>query len=399
MASPNSFYNNTLLRAWYTFSEVNKMKKILTTTLLISLLIFSSCGNKTISSESSISSSVSSVKEPAVKEENKVSVDLNTESSIEEIATIVDESEETDDSKLPSLSVSGSNIVNSNGEPVVLKGLSTHGIAWFPSYINEEFFHELKDKWNCSVVRIAMYTDEYGGFCSGGNKDDLLKLIDDGVNFATDSGLYVIVDWHILSDANPNIHIEEAKEFFKTVSLKYKDYTNVIYEICNEPNGNTTWNDIKDYANTIIPIIRENDDSSIIIVGTPNWSQVVTAAKNDPITDYDNIMYALHFYADTHRDSLRNTLEDAVSNGLPVFVTEYGICDASGNGAINEDEARKWMELLDKYNVSSITWNISNKEETSAIFKSSCTKKSGFTYDDLSESGKWVLNNLGGSLD
>lgn len=376
------------------------MKKILTTTLLISLLILSSCGNKTISTESSNTSTVSlSVEEETVKEETASSDELNSETSVEEVVEENNDSEETDDSKLPSLSVLGSEIVNSNGETVVLKGLSTHGIAWFPSYINEEFFHELKDKWNCSVVRIAMYTDEYGGYCSGGNKDDLLKLVDDGVNFATDSGLYVIVDWHILNDANPNIHIEEAKEFFKTVSLKYKDYTNVIYEICNEPNRNTTWNDIKNYANTIIPIIRENDDSSIIIVGTPNWSQVVTAAKNDPLSDYDNIMYALHFYADTHRDSLRNTLEDAVSNGVPVFVTEYGICDASGNGAVNEDESRKWMELLDKYNVSSVTWNISNKDETSAIFKPSCTKNSGFTYDDLSESGKWVLNNLGGALD
>ena len=361
-------------------------------------MIFSSCGK-----EASVIASTESTPASVETKDTETSIvesveETSVEASVEETEPEVS-IEEIDDSKLPSLSVSGSNIVNSKGETVVLKGLSTHGIAWFPSYINEPFFHELKDKWNCSVVRIAMYTDEYGGYCSGGNKDDLLKLVDDGVNFATDAGLYVIVDWHILYDANPNIHIEESKDFFKTVSSKYADYTNVIYEICNEPNGNTSWKDIKEYAETIIPIIRENDDSAIIIVGTPNWSQYVNAAKNDPITDYDNIMYTLHFYADTHRDSLRNTLEDAVSNGLPVFVTEYGICDASGNGAINEEEAKKWMDLLDKYNVSSITWYISNKEETSAIFKSSCTKNSGFTYDDLSESGKWVLNNLGGSLD
>ena len=375
------------------------MKKMLLATLLVSVMIFSSCGKEAsvIASTDSTPASVET-KDTETSIVESVEEETSVEASVEETEPEV-KAEKIDDSKLPSLSVSGSNIVNSKGETVVLKGLSTHGIAWFPSYINEPFFHELKDKWNCSVVRIAMYTDEYGGYCSGGNKDDLLKLVDDGVNFATDAGLYVIVDWHILYDANPNIHIEESKDFFKTVSSKYADYTNVIYEICNEPNGNTSWKDIKEYAETIIPIIRENDDSAIIIVGTPNWSQYVNAAKNDPITDYDNIMYTLHFYADTHRDSLRNTLEDAVSNGLPVFVTEYGICDASGNGAINEEEAKKWMDLLDKYNVSSITWNISNKDETSAIFKSSCTKNSGFTYDDLSESGKWVLNNLGGSLD
>jgi len=368
------------------------------------MMLFSSCTKDVSVSESSKEQTTTASieekisEEVSLKEETVISVEVSTESSVKE-DNITKETNDAQNSVLPSLSVSGSNIVNSDGETVVLKGLSTHGIAWFPSYINEDFFYELKNKWNCSVVRIAMYTDEYGGYCSGGNKEDLLKLVDNGVNYATASDLYVIVDWHILSDSNPNNHIEEAKEFFKTVSSKYKDHTNVIYEICNEPNGSTSWQDIKDYASTIIPIIRENDDSSIIIVGTPNWSQFVNAAKNDPITDYDNIMYALHFYADTHRDSLRNTLEDSVSSGLPVFVTEYGICDSSGNGPINEEESRKWMELLDKYNISSITWNISNKEETSAIFKSSCTKNSGFTFDDLSESGKWVLNNLGGSLD
>ncbi len=294
------------------------------------------------------------------------------------------------------LSVSGTSLINENGETVLLKGLSTHGMAWYPDYINKNLFTELKEVWNCDIVRLAMYTEEYGGYCSGGDKKNLLSMIDNGVSYATELDMYVIIDWHILSDGNPNKNKSDAIEFFKTVSDKYKDNEHVIYEICNEPNGGTAWKDIKSYALEVIPVIRANSPDSIIIVGTPTWSQEVDKAAADPITEYDNIMYALHFYADTHKDSLRKTLESAVKKGLPIFVTEYGICDASGNGAINAKEADKWMELLDSYNISSCAWNISNKSETSAIFKSSCSKKYGFTESDLSDSGKWVFNMLTG---
>ena len=294
------------------------------------------------------------------------------------------------------LSVSGRNLVDETGNTVQLKGLSTHGIAWFPDYINKNLFTELKEAWNCNVVRLAMYTAEYGGFCSGGDKNNLYKLIDNGVTYASELGMYVIIDWHILSDNNPNTNKSDALEFFKAVSKKYADNPYVIYELCNEPNGNTSWKDITSYALELIPEIRKNSPDSVIIVGTPRWSQEVDKAAADPITEYDNIMYTLHFYADTHRDDLRNTLENALKKDLPVFVTEYGICDASGGGAINTSEAEKWMALLDKYQVSSCAWNISNKSETSAIFKSSVNKKYGFTESDLSDSGKWLLKMLTG---
>ena len=120
-------------------------------------------------------------------------------------------------------------------------------------------------------------------------------------------------------------------------------------------------------------------------------------AAADPITDYDNIMYTLHFYAATHTDWLRDTMKSAMDKGLPIFVSEYGICDASGNGAIDEYQTEQWMTFLDDYGVSYVAWNISNKNETSAIFKSSCKKVSGFSENDLSASGKWLYHMLTGN--
>lgn len=296
------------------------------------------------------------------------------------------------------LSVKETEIVDKNGKTYQLKGCSTHGITWFPDYVNSEAFKTFRDDWGANLIRLAMYTDtgDSYGYCSGGDKKEILDLLDTGVNAATELGMYVIVDWHILNDNNPNTHIEESKEFFETVSEKYKDYENVIYEICNEPNGGTSWQEVKAYAETIIPIIREHDKEAIIIVGTPTWSQDVDIAAEDPITGYDNIMYAVHFYAATHKQEIRKKVETALDAGLPIFISEFSICDASGNGAIDYDEAEKWFELISDNNLSYASWNISNKEETSALIKSSCSKTSGWSDDELSEAGQYIKEKISG---
>jgi endoglucanase len=83
-----------------------------------------------------------------------------------------------------------------------------------------------------------------------------------------------------------------------------------------------------------------------------------------------------------------------VAKGLPVFVSEFGICDASGNGGIDEESADTWISLLNRLNISYVAWNLSNKNETSALIDSGCSKTYGWSYDELSASGKWLFNML-----
>lgn len=294
------------------------------------------------------------------------------------------------------LHVEGTYLADAKGELVQLRGISTHGLGWFPEYVNEKAIRQFKEEWGCNVIRLAMYTAEYNGYCTSdaAQKENLKKIIDTGVTAATSHNMYVIIDWHILQDSNPHTNKEEAKKFFAEVAEKYKDNPNVIYEICNEPNGGVSWSEIKRYALEIIPVIREHAPEAVIIVGTPTWSQDVDLAAADPITGYGNIMYALHFYADTHRDGLREKCKTAVKRGLPIFVSEYGICDASGNGTINREQANLWISMLDSYGISYVAWNLSNKAESSSMIKSSCSKKNGFTESDLSEGGKWFVDML-----
>ncbi|MCM1273007.1 MAG: cellulase family glycosylhydrolase [Clostridium sp.] len=295
------------------------------------------------------------------------------------------------------LSVKGTDLVDKDGNKYQLKGVSTHGIAWFPDYVNKDAFQTFRDDWGANLVRLAMYTDENSGYCTDGDKDYLKGLVDKGVQACTELGMYVIVDWHVLHDLNPQVYKDEAKKFFEEMSSKYKGYDNVIYEICNEPNGGTSWEDVKSYAEEVIPVIRANAPDAIIIVGTPNWSQDVDIAANNPVTGYDNIMYAIHFYAATHTDGIRSKVTTALSAGLPVFVSEFSICDASGNGAIDYNQAELWFDLVEKNNLSYAAWNVSNKDETSSLIKSSCSKTSGWTEGDLSETGVWLRNQILGN--
>lgn len=294
------------------------------------------------------------------------------------------------------LHVDGSQLMDAAGSPVQLRGVSTHGLAWFPQYVNQPLFTELRQDWGANVVRLALYSAESGGYATDGKRTELRNLIMQGVEYATAADMYVVVDWHILSDADPWTNEWVASDFFAIISRDLGDRDNVIYEICNEPNGSTTWADIKSYAETIIPIIRANDPDAIIIVGTPTWSQDVEAAAADPLDD-PNVMYAMHFYATTHQDDMRNRLRTAVEGGLPVFVSEFGICEASGDGEIDYASADAWVRLMDELNISYICWNLSNKNEAAALFKADVAKTSGFTLDDLTDEGLWLVDTLRGT--
>ncbi len=292
------------------------------------------------------------------------------------------------------LQVKGSQIVNKDGKPFVIKGVSTHGLSWYPQYVQKKAFQSLKKR-GVNTIRLALYTEEYNGYCNSGkeNQKNLEALVDKGVNAATSLGMYVIIDWHILSDGNPLIHKKEAKTFFKKIAKKYSSYKNVLFEICNEPNGGEgTWKNIRSYAKTIISIIRSVNKKAIIIVGTPTWSQDVDQAAANPLNG-KNIAYAFHFYASTHKQDLRNKLESAVKQGLPVIVTEFGLSEASGNGTVDIKEANKWNTLLNRYKLGRVCWNLSNKDESSSLIKASCNKTSGWKMDDFTQAGKWLFKS------
>ena len=289
------------------------------------------------------------------------------------------------------LHVSGTGLADRNGNPVTLRGVSTHGITWYPDFINESLFRELSEDWNASVIRLAMYSEDY---CSGNAAENLL-LIRKGIDAAIASDLYVIVDWHILSDYDPNLHGDEAVQFFDTISAEYAGVPNLIYEICNEPNGSASWENIRSYAETVIPVIRSHSPEAVIVTGTPDFDRNPIAALRNPLTA-GNILYSFHFYAGTHGADLRCILEAALDEGLPVFVTESGVSEEDGGGMVDFSSAAEWYSFLNDRGISFTVWSLSNKAETSALVRPDSASFLSLGDSDLSGTGLWVRSMLRG---
>ncbi len=289
------------------------------------------------------------------------------------------------------LHVDGTQLTDEHNQPTILRGASTHGMHWgeMTPFVNKAAFQNLRDEWGVDMVRLVSYVTQ-GGYTEGA-QNTLDTAIQNGVSYAEELGMYAIIDWHIHNE-NPNTTKDQAVEFFKKYSALYKDKEHVIYEICNEPTG-TPWSQIKPYAEEVIAAIRANDKDAIIIVGTNTWSQDVdeVATNGGKIND-PNVMYTIHFYSGTHGQSLRDKVSTALRAGTPVFCTEFGICDASGNGGFNVDEANEWIDCFEENGISYSCWSLCNKDESASMISPQSQKKSGWTKEDLGATGAWLIN-------
>ncbi|MBR3323081.1 glycoside hydrolase family 5 protein [Candidatus Saccharibacteria bacterium] len=319
-----------------------------------------------------------------------------------EVTTTTDEPKQTENIDKRSVSyngqlhVDGKSIKNQHDETVQLTGISTHGIQWFGDLYNAQAVAQLKKDFGINVFRIAMYTDpNASGFIANNSlKDKVYELVDAAIK----EDIYVIVDWHILHDNNPQTYQSQAINFFKEVTAKYGDTPNVIYEICNEPNSGTNWDSVRAYAEAVTPAIREKAEKALVLVGTPDWSKDLDSAAKAPVSD-KNTAYTLHFYSGTHKQELREVITRARKRGLAVFVSECGASDASGDGQLYADEFITWADFMREKNISWTYWSFSNKNEVSAILQADYVPQygDGFSFDNhLSESGKLLkraLNN------
>ncbi|SMF02494.1 glycoside hydrolase family 5 protein [Pseudobacteriovorax antillogorgiicola] len=249
-------------------------------------------------------------------------------------------------------------------------------------FYNSETVSYLKSQWQTKLVRAAMGVELDGGYLQSpkSNKDKVIRVVDAAIA----NNMYVIIDWH---SHHAEAHPEEAVAFFQDMARRYGSYPNVIYEIYNEPLKVSWTNVIKPYAERVIAAIRAIDPDNLIIVGTPTWSQDVDIASRSPITGFPNIAYALHFYAGTHGQSLRDKAAAALANGIALFATEWGTVNANGDGAVAYAETEAWMDFLARNHISHANWAINDKREgASALVPTSNTLKNW----QLTESGSFV---------
>ena len=230
------------------------------------------------------------------------------------------------------------------------------------------------------------------------------------VDAAIANGVYVLIDWH---EEHADRHAEQAQAFFEDMAKSYGDKPNVIFEIWNEPAGNSapipSWSDIKGYAEKVIPVIREHS-RNLIVVGTPAWSQRVDLAADDPVTG-PNIAYTLHFYAGSHGQELREKADYALGKGIALFITEWGTTNADGGNVdkkVYTEAAGEWLRWAGQNQISWANWSVMDKSESSSILLPDATDKAtdndgwpnrdpdkgGWPSGSLSPSGRWVREQI-----
>jgi len=287
------------------------------------------------------------------------------------------------------LHVKGNKIVGADENPVSLAGVSFGWSQWEARpYYNAEVVNWLKQDWKASIVRAALGIKPDGYLR---NPEAETKRVTKVIDAAIAADLYVLIDWH---DHDAHKHTDLAIAFFQNMARKYGRNPHVMYEIFNEPTPSLKWStEVKPYAEKVIAAIRAIDPDNLIIVGTPNWSQDVDIAAEDPIHDV-NLAYTLHFYAGSHKQPLRDKAEKALNRGVALFVTEWGTCDASGAGGFDPASTAAWMDFMRKWELSHCNWAIYTKRETASIILPRASRHGGWKESDLTESGrlarKWV---------
>lgn len=294
------------------------------------------------------------------------------------------------------LAVVSGQVVDKNGAPPQLRGMSLY---WSQAKVGRDFYNAsvvdwLASDWKVKIIRAALAVEgdwspvEKGYLSDPQGNTARIKTV---VDAAIAKGIYVVIDWH---DHDAIKHQAQAVTFFSEMSQLYGNQPNVIFEIFNEPLD-IPWSNIKTYAQTVIQAIRKNSDN-LIVVGTPKWASELIPPAKDPITGVKNVAYAFHMYAseEWHHNHYIKRADSAIAMGLPLFVSEWGLTPASGNGNINQQWVEEFWSWMESRKLSSCAWSLSDAAETSAALKAVTWNGDGSAKHNVSTTGGWPTSDL-----
>lgn len=289
-----------------------------------------------------------------------------------------------------SLHVSDGVLLDEHDTVFQLQGVSTHNLAWYPELVNKEFLSRLQREFQINAVRLSVYPTEAGGYCSTDPEaaQRLFETVCSGIEAASELGLYVIVDWHLLPDTAISACRQEALSFFERIASAYRSHSNILYEICNEPGDNVSWEELRTYAADLIDCIRYYSPNSVVIVGTPSRCQNLSAPLQNPISR-DNLLYSLHVYSASADEELFQQADQALQNGLALIVSQFCASDGSGTASADTQAADRWISMLDYYNTGYLYWSASGHEDSNSIFTADPSAVSEWMSQDYTTAGQW----------
>jgi endoglucanase len=270
--------------------------------------------------------------------------------------------------------VENNKFVDEQGNRILFKGVNISDPDKLEKngYWNKNHFQVIKD-WGSNIVRIPVHPVAW----RERGKDEYFKLLDQAVIWASELGLYLIIEWHSIGNLVTGLFQhpiyettkQETLNFWRSIAFRYRNVSTVaFYEIFNEPTvfngqlGPMTWPEWKKINEDIITIIFAHDRKVIPLVAGFNWAYDLKPVKDDPI-EMGGIGYVSHPYPQkTSAPFEKNWEKDFgfVADTYPLFATEFGFMSAGDPGAhipvISDEEYGK--AIIDYFNKKGISWTV-----------------------------------------
>ncbi|MEO0471865.1 MAG: cellulase family glycosylhydrolase [Bacteroidota bacterium] len=277
--------------------------------------------------------------------------------------------------QLPRISVDGNQFVKEDGTQIVFHGLNTSD----PDKLEKEghwdkaYFQEMK-AWGANLVRFPVHPSKW----RERGEAAYLRLLDQGVKWAGDLGMYVIIDWHSIGNLRSALFqhpmydtdLRESFRFWRTIAQRYGDNSTVaFYELYNEPtlaqgkHGLCSWEQWKAIMEEMIVIIRAQGGEGIPLVAGFNWAYDLTPVQFAPL-DAEGIAYVSHPYPQKREkpwESQWTADWGFVKDRYPLILTEVGFAGAEEKGAhvpviSDESYGEAITTYCDEKEISYVVW-------------------------------------------
>jgi hypothetical protein len=277
--------------------------------------------------------------------------------------------------QLAKVKVMGNRFVDEHGSALVFRGVNASDPAKLEKdgHWNLAYFQEARE-WGANIIRFPVHPVRWRSY----GKQEYLRLLDQGVAWATEVGLYVIIDWHSIGNLRTGMYqndmydtdLKETYQFWRTIAKHYKGNNTVAFlELFNEPTtihgelGTCTWAQWKEINEELIGIIRANGSEAIPMVAGFNWAYDLTEIRENPI-EAEGIAYVSHPYPQKREKPWEDKWTadwGFVSEKYPVMLTEVGFCGPDDRGAhipviSDESYGDTLVKYCDERGISYVVW-------------------------------------------
>lgn len=286
-----------------------------------------------------------------------------------------------DATKLPLISVRGNQFVDPQGHPVLFRGVSIsdpdkieHQGHW-----SKELFIKVQQT-GAKLIRIPIHPIAW----RERTPEKYLALLDQAVEWCTDLGMYIDIDWHSIGNLNSQLFQDpmyntssgETFNFWRTIARRYAgNHTVAFYELFNEPTsysdqlGRVSWDEWKHTNEDLIALTRAYDPGKIPLVAGFDWAYDLTPLHDRPIAA-EGIAYVTHPYPFKRSKPWEPKWDEDfgfAAARYPIIATEIGFWSGHGANPDSADYGPSIVKYLESRGISWLAWVYDPEWEPSLI--------------------------------